>query len=91
MIPPQNPTSQFVPTSFASVRLTCRLSTVVVGGMEFRGMSIKVVTPPLMAAVVPVWKPSQAVRPGWFRWTWVLLHQSAIMVHLHVDLLDQPR
>lgn len=45
---------------------------MVVGGIELRGMSISVVIPPEMAASVPVRKPSQAVRPGWLRWTCVL-------------------
>lgn len=80
MIPPQNPTSQLTPTFLASSLLTFKFSTVVVGGIELSGMSISVVTPPLIAAVVPVWKPSQAVRPGWFKWTCVLHLLSAFRV-----------
>lgn len=45
---------------------------MVVGGMEFKGMSTTVVTPPEAAARVPVQKPSQSVRPGSLRWTWAL-------------------
>lgn len=45
---------------------------MVVGGMELRGMSTTVVTPPDAAARVPVQKPSQSVRPGSLRWTWAL-------------------
>ena len=36
---------------------------VVVGGIEFRGMSTIVVNPPAAAAEVAVANPSQAVRP----------------------------
>jgi hypothetical protein len=38
--------------------------TVVVGGMELRGMSTMVVNPPAAAADVAVAKPSHAVRPA---------------------------
>lgn len=70
--PPQNPKSQLTPTSLAHALFVASPERVVVGGIELRGMSIRVVIPPDMAASVPVRKPSQAVRPGWFRWTWVL-------------------
>lgn len=49
----------------------------MVGGIELSGMSMSVVMPPEMAASVPVRNPSHAVRPGWFRWTWVLSNVSA--------------
>lgn len=71
MTPPQKPTSvKHCPS--AAVRLLSRFSTVVVGGIELRGMSMTVVTPPERAARVPVRKPSQSVRPGSFRWTCAL-------------------
>lgn len=71
MIPPQKATSvQHWPC--AATRFVSKCGNVVVGGMEFRGMSTRVVTPPDAAALVPVQKPSQSVRPGSFRWTWVL-------------------
>jgi len=54
MMPPQKPTSQFTPTDRASARFACRFTWVVVGGIEFRGMSMRVVTPPLIAAMVPL-------------------------------------
>ena len=64
--PPQNAMSvQHCPR--ATLRLIFRFSTVVVGGMEFRGISTTVVTPPETAALVPVQKPSQSVRPGSFK------------------------
>lgn len=37
------------------------------------GISTTVVTPPDAAALVPVQKPSQSVRPGSFKWTWALI------------------
>ena len=46
-------------------------ATVVVGGIEFSGMSTSVVTPPAAAARVAVAKPSHSVRPGSLTWTWV--------------------
>ena len=71
MTPPQKATSvQHWPA--AAARFWSRLATVVVGGMELRGMSTTVVTPPEAAARVPVQKPSQSVRPGSLRWTWAL-------------------
>ena len=56
---------------FAAARFASRAATVVVSGRQFSGMSIKVVKPPAAAARVPVAKPSQSVRPGSFRCTWV--------------------
>ena len=75
MTPPQKATSvQHCP--LAAARLASRCATVVVGGMEFKGMSTTVVTPPDAAARVPVQKPSQSVRPGSLRWTWALHARS---------------
>jgi len=69
--PPQKPTSvQHWPR--AASRLTVRFFTVVVGGIEFSGISTTVVTPPDKAALVPVQKPSHAVRPGSFKCTCTL-------------------
>ena len=45
---------------------------MVVGGIEFKGISTSVVTPPEIAALVPVQNPSQSVRPGSLRWTCAL-------------------
>ena len=71
MTPPQKPTSvQHCP--WATLRLIVRFSTVVVGGIEFSGISTTVVTPPDRAALVPVQKPSHSVRPGSFKCTWAL-------------------
>ena len=71
MTPPQNATSvQHWPR--AAARFCSRCATVVVGGMELRGMSTTAVTPPDAAARVPVQKPSQSVRPGSFKCTWAL-------------------
>lgn len=71
IIPPQNATSvQHCP--LAASRLIARFFSVVVGGIELRGMSTSVVTPPEMAALVPVKKPSQSVLPGSLRWTCAL-------------------
>lgn len=53
-----------------------RFSTVVVGGIELSGISTTVVTPPDSAALVPVQKPSQCVRPGSFKCTCVLLGRN---------------
>ncbi len=68
--PPHRPVST---NSWPSVafRLASRPSTVVVGGIEFSGMSTMVVTPPAAAARVALAKPSQSVRPGSFTWTWL--------------------
>ena len=44
---------------------------MVVGGTEFSGMSMIVVTPPRAAAVVAVANPSHSVRPGSLTCTWV--------------------
>lgn len=64
--PPQNPTSaQHWPR--AVCRLISRFCKVVVGGIEFNGISTTVVIPPATAARVPVQKPSHSVRPGSFR------------------------
>ena len=68
--PPQNPTSTNAWSS-ATSRLSLRPSTVVVGGMEFSGMSMMVVTPPAAAARVADAKPSHSVRPGSLTWTCV--------------------
>ena len=68
--PPQKPTSTNA-WSPATSRLSLRPSTVVVGGMEFSGMSRIVVTPPAAAARVAEAKPSHSVRPGSLTWTWV--------------------
>ena len=69
--PPQKPTSvQHWPC--AAPRLIARFSTVVVGGIELSGISTRVVTPPDSAALVPVQKPSQSVRPGSFKCTCAL-------------------
>jgi len=71
MTPPQKPTSvQHWPR--AASRLIVRFSTVVVGGIELSGISTTVVTPPDRAALVPVQKPSQSVRPGSFKCTCAL-------------------
>jgi len=71
MTPPQNATSvQHCPR--AALRFAARFSTVVVGGIELRGMSTTVVMPPDAAARVPVQKPSQSVRPGSLRCTCAL-------------------
>jgi hypothetical protein len=75
MTPPQKPTSaQHWPC--AVCRLISRFCKVVVGGIEFNGISTTVVIPPATAARVPVQKPSQSVRPGSFRWTWALRRHS---------------
>lgn len=71
MTPPQKATS-IVHCPRAASRLALRYSTVVVGGIELRGMSTTVVTPPDAAARVPVQKPSQSVLPGSLRWTCAL-------------------
>lgn len=63
MAPPQNPTSTNA-WSRATDRLSSRFSTLVVGGTEFSGMSMMVVTPPAAAARVAEAKPSHSVRPG---------------------------
>ncbi len=68
--PPQNPTSTAHWPS-AAARLASRAATSMVGGIEFSGMSMIVVTPPAAAAAVAVAKPSQSVRPGSLTWTWV--------------------
>ena len=68
--PPQKPTSTCA-ASCAAFRLTCRPSTVVVGGMLLSGMSMIVVTPPAAAARVAVAKPSHSVRPGSLTCTWL--------------------
>ena len=68
--PPQKPTSTWQRSRAAS-RLAARCAAVVVGGTEFNGMSISVVTPPSAAARVAEAKPSHSVRPGSFTCTWV--------------------
>lgn len=92
MTPPQKATSdQHWPC--ATLRLISRFSTVVVGGMEFKGMSTTVVTPPETAALVPVQKPSQSVRPGSFKCTCALGDrvQAVVLAVVHTDLLYEPR
>lgn len=91
MTPPQKPTS-VQHCLWAALRLTARFSTVVVGGIEFSGMSTTVVTPPDMAALVPVQKPSQSVRPGSFKCTCTLGRgPSASTIRTTGDLLYEPR
>src|SRR4051794_35859277 len=68
--PPQNPTSTRTCAS-ATARFSSSAAAVVVGGMEFSGMSRIVVTPPAAAARVAVAKPSHSVRPGSLTCTWV--------------------
>ena len=68
--PPQNATSAAT-WPFAACRFTCNASTVVVGGMELRGMSTIAVTPPATAARVALAKPSHSVRPGSLTCTWL--------------------
>lgn len=64
--PPQNATfDQHWP--LAAFLFYSRFPTVVVGGIEFKGISTTVVTPPDIAALVPVRNPSQSVRPGSLR------------------------
>jgi hypothetical protein len=70
-MPPQKATS-VQHCACAAARFVWKCDGVVVGGIEFRGISTRVVTPPDAAALVPVQKPSQLVRPGSFRWTWAL-------------------
>src|SRR5277367_1906146 len=61
--PPQNPVStQSFPAAAAS--FSRNAAAVVVAGMLFSGISIKVVTPPAAAARVAVENPSQSARPG---------------------------
>ena len=68
--PPQNPTSiRHWPA--AAARFVAKAAADRVGGNELSGMSSRVVTPPVPAAVVAVAKPSQCVRPGSFTCTWV--------------------
>jgi hypothetical protein len=66
--------------------LTSRAPTEVVEGIELRGMSITVVTPPEMAAKVPDVKPSQDVLPGWLRWTWALSKCSSTRSSVVISL-----
>ena len=61
--PPQKPTSTAICPA-AAARFAASAATEVVGGTEFSGMSMIVVTPPAAAALVAVAKPSQWVRPG---------------------------
>ena len=67
--PPQNPTSTKI-LSFATRIFSLRMAAVVAAGLEFRGMSSSVVTPPAAAALVAVSKPSQSALPGSLTWTW---------------------
>ncbi len=69
-IPPQNPRST-ASASRAAACFTRSDATSIVGGMEFSGMSTRVVTPPSAAARVAVAKPSHSVRPGSLMCTWV--------------------
>ena len=92
MTPPQNATSvQHWPR--AAARFASRCATVVVGGIELRGMSTSVVTPPDAAARVPVQKPSQSVLPGSLRWTCALARIIAVSVSVgkygEQDALDE--
>ena len=89
MTPPQKPTSvQHWPR--AASRLTVRFSTVVVGGIEFSGISTRVVTPPDRAALVPVQKPSHSVRPGSFKCTCTLGRKpSAPTTRINRNLLHE--
>ena len=69
-LPPQNPTS----TRHRPRAATCLAASacaVRVGGSEFSGMSISVVTPAAAAALVAVSNPSHSVRPGSLMCTWV--------------------
>src|SRR5262249_24842145 len=68
--PPQNPVSTKHWPS-AALNFSRNASVVVVAGIEFKGMSMIVVTPPAAAARVAVANPSQCVRPGSFTWTCV--------------------
>ena len=68
--PPQKPTSTAT-LPRAQARFVSSASTSTVGGTEFSGMSISVVTPPAAAARVAVVKPSHSVRPGSLTCTWV--------------------
>jgi len=66
IMPPQNPTSvQHWPDDASFLQI--KFLRVVVGGIEFSGISITVVTPPEIAASVPVLNPSQLVLPGSFK------------------------
>src|SRR5262249_28096198 len=61
--PPQKPTwTRQRPAADSS--LVAKPSADVVGGIEFKGMSKSVVTPPDAAAAVAVANPSHSVRPG---------------------------
>ena len=68
--PPQNPTSMWRLPCVASI-FASRAAVFTVGGIEFSGMSMIVVTPPAAAARVALANPSQSVRPGSFTCTWV--------------------
>ena len=68
--PPQKPTSTSTCPS-ATCCFASSAATVVVAGIELRGMSTIVVTPPAAAARVAVANPSHSVRPGSLTWTWV--------------------
>ncbi len=68
--PPQKPTST-AHWPAAACRFASSAAKSVVGGIEFSGMSMIVVTPPAAAALVAVAKPSQSVRPGSLTCTWV--------------------
>ena len=48
------------------------------GGVEFSGMSKKVVPPAAASARLPVSKPSQSVRPGSLKCTWASIHPGTI-------------
>ena len=51
-------------------RFSSKAARVMTGGLEFSGMSKKVVPPPAARAREPVVKPSQSARPGSLKWTW---------------------
>ena len=68
--PPQKPTSTWIWPAAIS-RLIRSAPALVVGGIEFSGMSMIVVIPPAAAARVAEANPSQSSRPGSLTWTWV--------------------
>ena len=66
---PEPDVNRALPSRGRPLDLECGASTV--GGIEFSGMSMTVVTPPAAAAAVAVANPSQSVRPGSFTCTWL--------------------
>ena len=61
--PPQSPKSQMEDASSAA-RFLSTSDAFSVQGVEFSGMSKKVVPPPAARARLPVAPPSHSVRPG---------------------------